>query len=453
MSNKLFQEQRAYFDSGITLSYAFRKNALLALERSILEHESEIEEALYRDLGKPPLESYFAEIGMVLEELSYHRRHLHRWMKKRFVRTPLSQFRSDSYTLAEPYGVALILSPWNYPFQLSIEPLIGAISAGNCAIVKPSAYSPHTSAIVNKLIRKIFPEEYIAVVQGGRKENEDLFALPFDKIFFTGSTAVGKIVMEKAATHLTPVTLELSGKSPVIVDPTANLPLTARRIIWGKLLNAGQTCIAPDYMLVHSSVKDNLVQEMIRAIDAFFPGGDYSTYSTIINDKHFDRICALIATSHILYGGQRDKKTRRILPTLVDGVGFDSPIMQEEIFGPVLPILTYDNVDNMIRHQKTLPKPLALYVFSKKKTFQEHITTELSFGGGCINDTLVHHATSHMPFGGVGDSGMGGYHGKASFDTFSHTKSIVKKHDFPDLTVRYRPYTELKQRIARLVIR
>lgn len=435
-------KQREYFSKGKTKNLGFRIQQLKLLRKIIIRHEEDIMLALKKDLNKSKFETYETEIGFVLSELTYVIKNLHKWAKCKRVKTPLTNFLSTSYTYPEPYGVTLIMSPWNYPFQLTMTPLIGSIAAGNCTILKPSAYSSNTSDLIDKLISKYFNKSYITVVKGGREANNTLLNQKFDYIFFTGSVTVGKIVMEAASKHLTPVTLELGGKSPCIVDETASIDLSAKRIIWGKLLNAGQTCIAPDYILVHESVKNKLIDRMKHYILEFY-GKDISNnpeYPKIISEKHFNRLNSLIEDEEILFGGESNKETGQIDLTLLNNVSIDSPVMKEEIFGPILPILEYKSINNVINFINNRPKALALYLFSNNKATHKKIIRNISFGGGCINDTIVHFASSYMPFGGVGESGMGGYHGKTSFDTFSHKKSIVKKSNLFDLPLRYPPY-------------
>ena len=447
--SEIVARQRAYFETGATRPLAFRLNALEQLRRALQQNEGLLFDALKADLNKSPMESYMCESGIVLEEIRFHLKHLAGWMKRRKVPTPMAQFHAKSFQSPEPYGLALILSPWNYPIQLCLCPLVGAISSGNCAVVKPSAYAPATSAALAKILGEAFPPEYIAVVEGGRAQNSALLEEKFDYIFFTGSVAVGKVVMEAASKHLTPVTLELGGKSPVIVDETASIPLAARRIAFGKVLNAGQTCVEPDYLFLHRSVKDAFVSAFRNALEEFFPGGNYANMPTIISEKHYRRVKGLLEGQKILLGGQTDDTRRFIAPTLLDETDPASPIMQEEIFGPVLPLITYENLDDVIRFVRQRPKPLAFYLFTESRAVEEKLLDSCSFGGGCINDTIIHLATSHMPFGGVGDSGMGSYHGKQSFDTFSHYRSIVKKSTWLDLPMRYHPYNDKKLNMIR----
>lgn len=436
--------QKDYYLSGKTLELTFRLNALKKLQAAIKEHENDVFEALKKDLNKAPFESYASEIGLVYTELKDAIHNLYRWNRKKRVRTPIVHFKSTSYIVSEPYGVALIMSPWNYPFQLTIAPLIGAIAGGNCNVIKPSAYSPATSAIIAKIIRESFPEKYIAVIEGGREANQELLKEKFDYIFFTGSVSVGKLVMESASKHLTPVTLELGGKSPCIVAKDADIDLSAKRIIWGKTLNSGQTCVCPDYLLVHRDVKQELINAMKKYITRFYGEEPCRNkeFPRIVNEKHFNRLKNLIDGSEIICGGDSNEATLQISPTLLDHVTWNDPVMQEEIFGPILPILEYEDIEEVITMVNSHPKPLALYLFTRSKELEDRIVKCVPFGGGCINDTLVHLATSYMPFGGVGDSGMGGYHGKWSFDTFTHKKSILKKSNMLDINIRYAPYKD-----------
>ena len=446
--------QRAFFRSGATLPLRVRKRALNALLKEITLRESALLSALQEDLGKAAFEGYMTEVGLVKDELRFHLKHLDRWARDKTIHTPLTQFPSRSWIHAEPYGVVLIMAPWNYPLLLSLDPLIGALSAGNCAVLKPSTYAPATSKALAELISAALPPELVSVVEGGREENIALLEEQFDYIFFTGSPEVGRYVMEKAAHHLTPVTLELGGKSPCIVTPSANLNMAARRIAFGKLINAGQTCVAPDYILVHESIKDRLVVLIQKEITGFLGDNplDNQEYPRIVNQKHFDRLTELLDHNcHILFGGQT--RDLHIAPTLVDVTDHNSPIMQEEIFGPILPVLTYRELDEVIDFVQGRPKPLALYLFTRSKQTEKTLLNLLSFGGGCINDTVIHPAISYLPFGGVGESGMGSYHGKASFDTFSHTKSILKKGNWLDLPVRYHPYTPFKEKLLKALLK
>lgn len=454
-THALLVRQQAFFESGETLPLKVRAEALHRLHREILAGEKRILEALEADLGKSPTESYMCEIGMTLGELSYMRRNLKKFAKKKRVPTPLAQFPAQSYTVQNPYGVVLILSPWNYPFLLSVEPLIGAIAAGNCVVLKPSAASPHTGAVLAEILAKCFPPEYVSVVQGGRAENQALLEEKFDMIFFTGGAAVGKEVMRHAAEHLTPVVLELGGKSPCVVDATANLDLAAKRIAFGKLLNCGQTCVAPDYVLVERCAEAELVERLKFYFTQM--AGEHplenEEYVHMVNQKHFHRVMNLIAPEKVALGGTGDENTLRIAPTILRNVRPEDPVMGEEIFGPVLPILVFDTMDEAAALIKSRPRPLACYLFTRDAGVQKRFENAVWFGGGCINDTIIHLATSRLPFGGVGNSGMGSYHGKKSFEAFSHEKSIVKKALWLDLPIRYAPYTKAKEKWIRLFMK
>lgn len=449
----LVARQREFFESGITRPLSFRLEALRKLQKTLLDNENLINEAMKADLNKSSFEAYMTETGMVLDEIRFHLKHLPRWVKTKTVRTPITQFHAKSFVVPEPYGVTLIMSPWNYPLQLCLEPVVGAISGGNCAVIKPSAYAPATSRAIAKIIREAFPPEYMAVVEGGREQNNALLEETFDYIFFTGSVEVGKSVMEAASRHLTPVTLELGGKSPVIVDETANLKLAARRIAFGKVLNAGQTCVEPDYLMIHNSVKESFLKEYTKALKEFFPGGDMSEMPVIISEKHFQRVSQLLKGEKAVIGGGTDESRRFIEPTVLTDISPDSPIMQEEIFGPILPLMTYTELDECIRFIRSRPKPLALYLFTESRAAEKRILNTCSFGGGCVNDTIIHLANPHMGFGGVGYSGMGSYHGKLSFDTFTHYRSIVRKSTWIDLPMRYHPYTEKKFKMIRSLMK
>lgn len=447
--------QRKYFQTGATLPVSTRLTALQKLYNAISYHETEIHNALKKDLGKSAFESYMCETGMVLEEISYMLKHTKRFAAEKRVRTPLAQFHSRSYKKPSPYGVTLIMSPWNYPFMLTLSPLVDALAAGNTAVVKPSAYSPHTSEVILHILSECFEPQYVAVVTGGRAENTCLLHEHFDYIFFTGSQAVGKEVMRNAAEYLTPVTLELGGKSPCIVDQTADIKLAARRIVFGKYLNCGQTCVAPDYVYCHRSIKDKLIKEVKKQIQKQYGKQPLhnTNYGNIINEKHFDRILGLIDEKKVIHGGNSDRKALRIEPTVMDNVTFSDAVMQEEIFGPVMPILVYDNLDEVIRRINIMSHPLALYFFTSDKAAAKKVTSRCGFGGGCINDTIIHLATTEMGFGGFGESGMGAYHGKTGFDTFSHYKSIVDKKAWIDLPMRYQPYRKLHEKMVRFFLK
>ena len=438
----LLKKQREYYRSGMTIPVRFRIAQLKKLYAAVKKYEEQINAALTADLGKSSYEGFMCETGLVLAEISYMIRHTGRFARRKTVWTPLAQFASHSYRQPVPYGNTLIMSPWNYPFLLTLDPLADAIAAGNTAIVKPSAYAPATGKIIEKILSECFPAEYVAVVTGGREENRALLEEKFDFIFFTGSQAVGKEVLRHAAEHLTPVVLELGGKSPCIVDESADIPLAAKRIVFGKYLNCGQTCVAPDYVLCEASVKDAFVAEVIRQIRLQYGEEPLKNkdYGRIINEKHFARLCGLIDADKLVTGGERDPQTLQIAPTVMDRVTCEDPVMQEEIFGPIMPILTFESFDRLLEELKGKEKPLALYLFSGNKKRIRRVTQELCYGGGCINDAVIHLATSEMGFGGVGESGMGSYHGKAGFEAFSHCKSIVDKKTWIDLPMRYQPY-------------
>lgn len=452
---QLVEKQRSYFYSGATLDIDRRSAALKKLRICIRKYESEIETAIRKDLGKSRFESYMCETGLVLSEISYMLRHIRSYAREKRVHTPLTNFASRSYQKPSPYGVVLIMSPWNYPFLLTIDPLVDAIAAGNTVILKPSAYSPYTSALIQKMISECFPDSYVAVVTGGRAENACLLGEHFDYIFFTGSQSVGREVMKSAAAYLTPVTLELGGKSPCIVEKTANLKLAAKRIVFGKFLNCGQTCVAPDYIFCDKSVKSKLVEEIKRQIILQFGESPLTNknYGKIINEKHFRRILGLIDSNKVVIGGSSDSKNLQIDPTVLDNVSFSDAVMQEEIFGPLLPILTYDSITSAIQQINSMPHPLALYLFTSDKRVAKTVTASCGFGGGCINDTIIHLATSEMGFGGFGESGMGSYHGRDGFFTFSHTKSIVDKKTWMDLPMRYQPYRSVNEKLLQLFLR
>ncbi len=451
----LIEEQRRYYKDGKTMSLKYRIGALKRLECALNLWSSKIYRALRQDLNKSKQEAYMCEIGLLLSEIRYAKRHIRSWNKKRRVQTPLAQYISSSYTVRNPYGVVLIMSPWNYPLLLTLGPLVGAIAAGNCCILKPSAYAPATSAVIAEMIKNSYIENYISVVEGGREENSRLLEQKFDYIFFTGGVEVGKLVMRKAAETLTPVTLELGGKSPCIVDETADIKIAARRIVFGKFLNSGQTCVAPDYVLVCKSVSKNLVDEIISCIKNQYGENplDDDEYVKMINEKHFLRVRGLIDKSRVVYGGKSDRDLRKIEPTIMTDVTPEHAVMQEEIFGPVLPVLEVEDVVQAYDFVRERPSPLALYLFTSNKKTKNMFLNNVSYGGGCINDTVIHLATSKMGFGGIGNSGMGSYHGKKSFDTFSHEKSIIDKKTWFDLPMRYRPYSDTKDKIIRFFVK
>ncbi len=452
---QILESQRHFFRTGKTLPVPFRIGMLKKLYRTIEKYEAEIADALKSDLGKNEYEAFMCEIGMTFSEISYLIKHTKKFAAKQRVHTPLAQFAARSYKKRVPYGNVLIMSPWNYPFLLTMDPLADAIAAGNTAIVKPSAYSPATSTVIEKIVTECFAPEYVAVVTGGRKENAVLLEQKFDFVFFTGSQNVGKEVLRHTAEHLTPAVLELGGKSPCIVDSSAKIKLAAKRIVFGKYLNCGQTCVAPDYVLCERSVKDALVKEICGQIKAQYGEMplENPNYGKIVNDKHFERLCGLIDKEKVVTGGELNAGTLQIAPTVMDNVTWEDAVMQEEIFGPVMPILTYDNFEEIFGLLSGKQKPLALYFFSENKTHIKMVTERLSYGGGCINDTIIHLATSEMGFGGVGESGMGAYHGEEGFDAFSHTKSIVDKKTWLDLPMRYQPYKSKFRRMLNLFLK
>lgn len=439
-----FYDSKAFFNTQQTKDISFRKDQLKKLSKAIKSYESDILEALYTDLGKNKVEAYATEIGITLKSIKNARKELKNWTKTKNVDTPLYLFPTKSYIKKEPYGTVLIIAPFNYPFQLVFEPLIGAIAAGNTAIIKPSELTPNVARVIKRLINETFDANYIEVIEGGIEETQTLIHLPFDYVFFTGSENVGKIVYQAASENLVPVTLEMGGKSPVIVDETANIKVASERICFGKFTNAGQTCVAPDYILVHESVKDDLITALAKTLREFYGQNIQQSpdYGRIVNLKHYHRLTSLLnsAQMNIVFGGHSDEDERYIEPTLLDHVTSDSAIMQEEIFGPILPILTYQSLDEAIAFIHQRPKPLSLYLFSEDENATQRVINELSFGGGAINDTLMHLANPKLPFGGVGASGMGRYHGKYSFDTFTHEKSYIFKSTRLESGVHLPPY-------------
>lgn len=453
--DEILKSQQDFFATGATIPVSFRITMLKKLYSTIQKYETEISEALTSDLGKSEFEGFMCETGLVLTEISYMIRHTKKFARNHKVYTPLAQFSSISYKKASPYGNTLIMSPWNYPFLLTMDPLTDAIAAGNTAIVKPSAYSPATSAIIEKIISECFPPEYIAVITGGRKENAALLEKKFDFIFFTGGSTVGREVLRHTAETLTPVVLELGGKSPCIIDRTANIKLAAKRVVFGKYLNCGQTCVAPDYILCDASIKDQFLKEVCTQIKQQFGEDPLANpnYGKIVNEKHFDRLLGLIDQKKVIAGGNSDRSSNRIAPTVMDNVTWEDAVMQEEIFGPIMPVLTFSDREELVPLLSNKAKPLAFYLFSENKKQIEELTSRCSFGGGCINDVVIHLATSEMGFGGVGESGMGSYHGKDGFDAFSHTKSIVDKKTWMDLPMRYQPYQKLYRKLLGMFLK
>ena len=451
----ILQQQNHFFSSGKTIPAEFRLKQLESLKEAMIRHEADLAAALKDDLGKSRMESYMCEIGLTLSELTWMQKHLRSLMRSKRVSTPAAQFAAKSFRSPSPYGTVLIMSPWNYPVLLTLDPLIDAIAAGNTAVVKPSAYAPCTFDVMKTMIEECFPAHYVAVVDGGRAENQALLQQRFDMIFFTGGKTVGREVLRHAAEYLTPVTLELGGKSPCIVDSTAKIRLAAKRIVFGKYLNCGQTCVAPDYILCDKRIRDELITAILAEIEKQFGKEPLKNpnYGKIINEKHFERILGLINGEKLVYGGQSEPESLRIAPTVLNNITWDDAVMGEEIFGPLLPILTFDTLDEALDTVESHPHPLALYFFSEDKAAQKKVLDTCRFGGGCINDTIIHLATSDMPFGGVGESGMGSYHGRVGFETFSHYRSIVDKKTWMDLPIRYQKYTGLKEKMLRMFLK
>lgn len=444
----IVENQRKYYYKNHTKSVSFRIRQLKKLKLAVETNEKMILEALNKDLGKSEAEAFMTEIGIVYKEFDYVIKHLRSWNSPEKVSGSMMSFPAKNYVYRDPYGVVLILSPWNYPFNLTMMPLIGAIAGGNCALVKPSETSPHTAAIIEKILNYTFSEKYVYCAPADTPHDE-VNKQQYDYIFFTGSTSVGKEIMGIASETLTPVTLELGGKSPVVVDETANIDVAVKRIAWGKFVNAGQTCVAPDHVIIHSSKKQEFIDRMLNEIEERYSDAVHrEDYPKIINEKHFKRLSGLLENEMVL-GGSKNSETQKIAPALMPNSTFESEVMKEEIFGPILPVITYDNLEDLIAYQQTLPKPLAFYIFSENDRNVETLLSRLSFGGGCVNDTLMHLSHHDMPFGGVGASGMGHYHGKYSFDTFTHEKSVVKNSTIIDIPVRYAPFTEAKNKLFR----
>ena len=451
---QIHEAMKAYFESGATLDVAKRKATLRKLKATLKEWEPRLMEAIMLDLGKSRFEAYETEIGIVQAEISHTLKHLSRWAKAKRVSTPLAHFPSSSRILKQPKGLVLVMSPWNYPIQLALVPLAAAISAGCCVLLKPSRYSVNVSRVLCEMFDSCFDSRLIKVVEGGHQANSELLELRWDHIFFTGSPNVGKVVMEAASRHLTPVTLELGGKSPVIIDGSMDMALAARRLAWGKFLNAGQTCVAPDYLLIDERCREEFKKEFEKATRKMYPGLlESPDLGRIINEKHFNRLKGLLEGQRVVFGGQCDDKLLRIAPTLLEDTDPDSPIMQEEIFGPILPMLTYRSFDEALSFIRGREKPLALYIFSKDRRHISAVQQTLTYGGGCVNDTVVHLSNPSMPFGGVGSSGMGSYHAKQGFDTFTHEKSVLRKALWLDIPVRYAPYDDRLTRLLRLLLR
>jgi len=449
---KLLHDHRAFFSTGRTKDLSFRLEQLRVLRKAVTNNEAAIFHALKEDLSKPAFEAYGGEAAIIINEIDQALRHLRCWSKPRRVSTPLVYFPARCFIYPVPFGVALIIGPWNFPIQLMLAPLVGAMAAGNCAMLKPSPAAPHTSHIITKLISDNFDPAYVSVVEGGAETAQALLHERFDHIFFTGGGATGKLVMAAAAKFLTPVTLELGGKNACIVDADVHLDIAARRIVFGKFFNAGQSCVAVDYLLVDRRVKQALLSHILKYIVEFY-GEDASSspdFGRIVNEQHFDRLLGLLHAGDIIIGGRSDRAGRYIAPTIIDGITGSEPIMEEEIFGPLLPVIVYDDLSEALEFVNSRPKPLALYFFSRDKARQERVLAGTSSGGGCINDTVVHFTVSGLPFGGVGDSGMGKYHGKASFDTFTHDRSVIRNNFLVDVFLRYPPYKDHLRWLRRL---
>jgi aldehyde dehydrogenase (NAD+) len=438
-ARELIEKQKAFYRTGKTKELSFRLEALRKLQQAVRSHEKKLMGALYKDLNKSEFDAYSTEIGVILEEIRFTLKNLNGWVKPQKVKTPFTHLGSKSAIYSEPYGVALIIAPWNYPFQLAVAPLIGAIAAGNCAILKPSELTPHTSEVLGQLLGEIYPEDYIKVVLGGVETSQALLNEDVDYIFFTGSVPVGKMVMEAASKHLTPVTLELGGKSPCIVHEKASLKLAAKRIAWGKFMNAGQTCIAPDYLYLQKSVASDFLTHFKEAVKELYGEEPLKneTFTHIVSERHFQRLSAFLENGEVVLGGKTDPDSLAIEPTVLRGVTWEDPVMQDEIFGPILPVLEFTDLSEVIDGVQNHPNPLSLYLFTEDTRVQEQILNAISFGGGCLNDTVYHFASPYLPFGGVGTSGTGAYHGKGSFDTFSHKKSVLKQTTRFDLPFRY----------------
>jgi aldehyde dehydrogenase (NAD+) len=451
--SKIVSLQKSYFQCGFTGKIKFRQTALDKLFKAVKEFEPEIFAALHTDLGKSDFEAFATEVGMVLDDIAYMRRNVAKLSSRKSVSISKNNFPAKGYIYPEPYGSVLIFSAWNYPFQLMLGPLAAAIAAGNCVVLKPSEHAPATAAVITKIIAGLFEPQHIAVINGDADTGRKLLAEKFDYIFYTGSSAVGRMVMHAAAENLTPVTLELGGKSPCVVDADACLELAAKRIVWGKFLNAGQTCVAPDYLYVHSSVKTALLEKMRHYIREFYGENPAASpdYPRIVNERHFNRLAALMNRGNIVCGGEKDLGKRYIAPTIIDGITKDDPVMREEIFGPILPVMEFKEIHEVVDFINSRPKPLALYYFSRNKLNKKLLVSRTSSGGMCVNETVTHLINSSMPFGGVGESGMGAYHGKAGFDTFTHYKPVMSKSNLFDIPLRYPPYTGWKMKLLRLL--
>lgn len=447
--------QKEFFQTGATKDISFRIEQLKKLKQILIDNEQLLINEVHKDFQKSAFETYVTEIGLVITDINFAIKNIDSWTKQKSVSTSLVNFPSKNFILTEPYGSVLIISPWNYPILLALQPLVGALAAGNNAILKPSELTPNTSSTLEKLISENFDDTVLKVILGGVEESSALIKMNFDYIFFTGSTKVGKIIMREAAERLTPLTLELGGKSPCIVDSSANLEVSAKRIAWGKFVNAGQTCVAPDYLLVEKSAKPEFLEHLKTAINQLYGDDPKESpdYPRIINDNHFQRLANLLTDGETVVGGTTDEETHYIAPTILNNIELSDPIMQDEIFGPILPVLEYESLDECIQIINARPRPLALYVFTSNQGFEDQIMNSVSFGGGAVNDTIAQLGNHHLSFGGVGASGFGSYHGKASFDCFSHKKSVMKKPFWPDLTIRYAPYDDVKLGLVKKVLK
>ncbi|MBT4472251.1 MAG: aldehyde dehydrogenase [Bacteroidetes bacterium] len=450
---ELVAQQRQFFNSHTTKDISFRIKQLTSLEDVLNDNIELLDRAIYNDFKKSSFENYMTEIGIVLYDIKQAKKKLTRWSSKQRVKTNLGNFPAKSYIIPEPLGVTLIISSWNYPYQLSLAPIVAAIAAGNTIILKPSEISSQTSGVMASILNEAFNPNFLKVIQGGVQETTELLKQKFDKIFFTGSTTVGKIIYKAAAEHLTPVTLELGGKSPVIITKDANIKMAAKRIVWGKFLNAGQTCIAPDYLYVDAQISETLLKALTKEIEKARYSFENDNYVQIINERNFDRLAALLDPSKIYYGGHTDKAQRYIAPTLLHDISFENPIMQEEIFGPILPVLTFTDLNEAVKNVQLLPKPLSCYVFTSSEQVKNKIIKEISFGGGAINDTIMHISNPNLPFGGVGSSGFGSYHGHAGFNCFSNFKSILDKPTWYESSLKYAPYTQKKLAIIKKLLK
>ncbi len=445
----LFEKQKTFFNSGKTIDVSYRLGALRDLKNAINKNEKEIYLALKKDLNKPKFESFVGEVGFVLKELDFVLNNLKQWAKPVKVKTDMVNFPAESFIYHQPFGTTLIFSPWNYPFHLTVMPLIGAIAGGNTAIVKPSEFAPSTSHTIKKLISQTFDEQYVAVVEGDKKVAEALLKLKFDKIFYTGNSKVGKIVMKKAAEHLIPVTLELGGKSPAIILSDANIKMASKRIVWGKFFNAGQTCVAPDYLCIEEKIYDKLKKHLLHEVKKYSSMRNFKdNYSRIINEHHFKRLVDLIEKSNVIFGGQTDEDDLIIYPTVVEAK-INDEIMEDEIFGPILPILRFKDYEEVKTYIKSKPKPLALYIFTESETNKQKILNDIQSGGVTINDTLIHLSSSRLPFGGIGESGFGSYHGKYSFEEFTQKRAVLDRKTYVEFPLRYPPYNPVKLNIVK----